>query len=105
MLKKFINISDLRTQVSGYLYGVSPPDNPHVKEVRCIAMVPQIGNHQKVTLPEQLPEHECLQDLEPLGWTCAALHGENSCTVEGNICVSCKECSMMVGEEMGISAA
>jgi len=68
VLKKFINISDLRTQVSGYLYGVSPPDNPHVKEVRCIAMVPQIGNHQKVTLPDQLPEHEFLQDLEPLGW-------------------------------------
>lgn len=30
ILSKFITISDLRTQIAGYLYGVSPPDNPHV---------------------------------------------------------------------------
>ena len=30
ILKKFIQIADLRTQVSGFLYGVSPPDNPQV---------------------------------------------------------------------------
>lgn len=30
ILKKFICISDLRTQIAGYLYGVSPPDNPQV---------------------------------------------------------------------------
>ena len=46
ILNKFICISDLRTQIAGYLYGVSPPDNPLVKEIRCIALVPQHGTHQ-----------------------------------------------------------
>lgn len=55
-------------QVSGYLYGVSPPDNPQVKEVRCVVMPPQWGNHQMVNLPHTLPEHDYLKDLEPLGW-------------------------------------
>jgi pre-mRNA-processing factor 8 len=68
VLNKFICVSDLRTQISGYMYGVSPPDNPQVKEVRCIVMVPQLGTHQGVTLPAQLPEHEYLADMEPLGW-------------------------------------
>ncbi|RRT51648.1 hypothetical protein B296_00043432 [Ensete ventricosum] len=43
VLKKFIGIADLRTQISGYLYGVSPQDNPQVKEIRCIVMPPQWG--------------------------------------------------------------
>jgi len=46
LLKKFICIADLRTQISGFMYGVSPPDNPQVKEVRCVVMPPQWGNHQ-----------------------------------------------------------
>jgi len=68
VLKKFICVADLRTQIAGYLYGISPPDNPAVKEIRCIVMPPQLGNHQGVTLPHMLPEHEYLKDLEPLGW-------------------------------------
>eukprot|EP00981_Chlorochromonas_danica_P006074 scaffold1268_cov174-Ochromonas_danica.AAC.8 len=68
ILSKFITISDLRTQISGYIYGVSPPDNPQVKEVRCIVIVPQVGSHQGCTLPKKLPEHEMLDELEPLGW-------------------------------------
>ena len=68
VLSKFITIADLRTQISGYLYGVTPPDNDQVREVRCIVMVPQVGNHQSVTLPKALPNHELLKDLEPLGW-------------------------------------
>ena len=31
ILKKFITIADLRTQIAGYIYGVSPPDNNMVK--------------------------------------------------------------------------
>ena len=50
------------------MYGVSPPDNPQVKEVRCVVMPPQWGNHQMVNLPHTLPEHDYLKDLEPLGW-------------------------------------
>ena len=51
LLKKFITISDLRTQISCYLYGISPPDNPQVKEVRGMIMVPQWGTHQMVHVP------------------------------------------------------
>jgi pre-mRNA-processing factor 8 len=68
LLKKFVCIADLRTQVAGYMYGVSPQDNPQVKEIRCIVMPPQWGNHQLVNLPNSLPEHDYLGDLEPLGW-------------------------------------
>ncbi|KAL6135306.1 hypothetical protein ACLB2K_067534 [Fragaria x ananassa] len=68
ILKKFICVSDLRTQVAGYLYGKSPPDNPQVKEIRCIVMPPQWGIHQQVHLPSTLPEHDFLNCLEPLGW-------------------------------------
>ena len=31
-------------------------------------MVPQVGNHQSVTLPQQMPDTEYLRNLEPLGW-------------------------------------
>ncbi|KAJ8774470.1 hypothetical protein K2173_016916 [Erythroxylum novogranatense] len=68
ILKKFICIADLRTQIAGYLYGISPPDNPQVKEIRGIAMPPQWGTHQQVHLPSALPEHDFLSELEPLGW-------------------------------------
>ncbi len=30
VLKKFITISDLRTQICGFMYGISPPDNAQV---------------------------------------------------------------------------
>ncbi|ESZ98404.1 putative pre-mRNA splicing factor (Prp8) [Sclerotinia borealis F-4128] len=67
ILKRFITIADLRVQVAGYLYGSSPPDNDQVKEIRCIVMVPQIGSTRDVQLPQQLPQHEYLDQLEPLG--------------------------------------
>ncbi|KAF7255034.1 hypothetical protein EG68_08398 [Paragonimus skrjabini miyazakii] len=68
ILKKFITISDLRTQIAGYLYGVSPPDNSQIKEIRCIVMPPQWGTHQTVHLPNGLPQDEYLREMEPLGW-------------------------------------
>ncbi|KAI3891104.1 hypothetical protein MKW98_007409 [Papaver atlanticum] len=40
---KFIRVADLRTQIAGYLYG-------------------------HFTLPWALPEHDFLNDLDPLGW-------------------------------------
>ncbi|TGO85895.1 hypothetical protein BPOR_0354g00060 [Botrytis porri] len=67
ILKRFITIADLRVQVAGYLYGSSPPDNDQVKEIRCIVMVPQIGSTRDVQLPQQLPQHEYLDQMEPLG--------------------------------------
>ena len=33
-----------------------------------MVMPPQWGNHQLVNLPANLPEHDYLKDLEPLGW-------------------------------------
>ncbi|ORY80504.1 PRP8 premRNA processing factor 8-like protein putative [Protomyces lactucae-debilis] len=69
LLKKFITIADMRTQIAGYLYGASPPDNPAVKEIQCIAMVPQRGSNMTVELPNKLPDNEMLmKGLEPLGW-------------------------------------
>lgn len=67
ILKRFITIADLRTQVAGYLYGKSPPDNDQVKEICTIVMIPQVGGTRDVQLPKQLPQHEYLSNLEPLG--------------------------------------
>ncbi|PLB33294.1 U4/U6-U5 snRNP complex subunit PRP8 [Aspergillus candidus] len=67
VLKRFITIADLRVQVAGYLYGTSPPDNDQVKEIRTIVMIPQVGNTRDVQLPHTLPQHEYLNNLEPLG--------------------------------------
>ncbi|KHJ33101.1 putative pre-mrna processing splicing factor 8 [Erysiphe necator] len=67
ILKRFITIADLRVQVAGYLYGQSPPDNDQVQEIKCIVMVPQIGSTRDIQLPYQLPQHEYLEQLEPLG--------------------------------------
>jgi pre-mRNA-processing factor 8 len=68
ILRKFICISDLRTQIFGYLYGVSPPGNSMVKEVRCIVLVPQLGSYNHVKVPNALPDHEYLKEMEILGW-------------------------------------
>ncbi|PAA59458.1 hypothetical protein BOX15_Mlig008656g1, partial [Macrostomum lignano] len=68
VLRRFVCVADLRTEIGAFLYGCSPPDNPQVKEIRCLVMPPQLGNHQSVTLPTTLPQHEHLKGLEPLGW-------------------------------------
>ena len=70
LLAKFISIGDLRTQIGAFIYGLSPKDNPQVKEIRAIVMVPQVGSHQAVTMPAFTPndDSEFLADLEPLGW-------------------------------------
>ncbi|KAL9579498.1 MAG: hypothetical protein Q9212_005071 [Teloschistes hypoglaucus] len=67
ILKRFITIADLRVQVAGYIYGSSPPDNPQIKEIKTIVMIPQVGNTRDVQLPQALPSHPQLAKLEPLG--------------------------------------
>jgi len=62
ILKRFICISDLRSQIAGYVYGVSPADNSSIKEIRCIVIPPQAGNQQNVTIPEILPDTEYLKN-------------------------------------------
>jgi len=39
-----------------------------VKEIRAIIMPPQWATHQSVQIPNQMPEHEYLKELEPIGW-------------------------------------
>ncbi|KAJ1663232.1 Pre-mRNA-processing-splicing factor 8 [Coemansia sp. RSA 1813] len=68
LLKRFITVADPRTQIAGYLFGMSPPGNTQVKEIHSIVMVPQWATHQQVHLPDKMPNHEYLRDLEPLGW-------------------------------------
>ena len=73
LLKRFVTIGDLRTQICGYLYGKSPGDSGEekkIKEIRCIVMVPQVGSVKDVRVPKQLPQHELLEeaDMECLGW-------------------------------------
>ena len=68
LFKQFVCIADLRTQICGLLYGVSLPDDPHTMEVRLIVLPPQMGSQMAVKIPDQLPQHELLEGLEPLGW-------------------------------------
>lgn len=69
VLRAFVVASDLRTQVAAFLYGVSPPDNKQVKEIKAVAWIPQRGNNNYVELPAKLPKNDfLLKDLEPLGW-------------------------------------
>lgn len=76
ILKKFITIADLRVQVAGFLYGASAPDNDQVKEIKCIVMMPQVGGLRNVQLPQQLPQSDFLEGMEPLGVIHTASGGE-----------------------------
>ena len=68
ILRHFIVSADLRTQVAAYMYGVSPAENPQVKEIRALVFPPQTGTHAGVALPTAAAEHAALAGLEPLGW-------------------------------------
>ena len=91
LLKHFITIADLRTQIGGFLYGTSVEKNSekqnkkikpiiesgntnyndgekYIKEIKCIVLVPQTGSHINITFANQIPDHPSLNDLEPLGW-------------------------------------
>jgi pre-mRNA-processing factor 8 len=81
ILKKLISVADLRTQMGGFMYGVTPADNPSVREIRAIVLPPQLGTHTNVSLPvvglpsapgvaanADAPVHETLRGMEPLGW-------------------------------------
>lgn len=70
LLKKFVEISDIKIQVAAFIYGCSTPEHPNVKEIRTIALCPQLGNNSSVQLcmppaKENQPE---LEGLQLLGW-------------------------------------
>ncbi|RKP02105.1 hypothetical protein CXG81DRAFT_11192 [Caulochytrium protostelioides] len=76
LVVKLVQIADLRTQIGAFMYGRRPADadadggeaHATIKEIVAIVLVPQLGSHQHVQLPQTLPQHPGLQDLEPLGW-------------------------------------
>ncbi|KAF5094028.1 hypothetical protein D0Z03_002214 [Geotrichum reessii] len=70
VLKKFIQISDLRAQVGALLYGSSPNGQNMIKEIKAIVMVPQLGSAHSVQFAKNLPDLDepLLEGLEPLGW-------------------------------------
>ncbi|QLL30278.1 hypothetical protein HG536_0A00950 [Torulaspora globosa] len=70
LLKKFIEISDVKIQVAAYMYGCSSPEHPNVKEIRTIALCPQLGNGNSVRIckPPITEDQPELEDLQLLGW-------------------------------------
>lgn len=69
LLHKFVEISDVKTQIGGYLYGKSPKDHSNIKEIKTIVMVSQLGSHRDVKLGTRPDSHtEGIEDLELLGW-------------------------------------
>lgn len=69
LLKKFVRVADLRTQVGALMYGVAPDGDDSAREIRALVFPPQRGDHASVTFPAAAPPvHEVLQHMEPLGW-------------------------------------
>ncbi|KAJ2487310.1 pre-mRNA-splicing factor 8, partial [Coemansia sp. RSA 2320] len=69
VLQQLIAIADTRTQIAAYLFGVvAGGSEQQVREVHAAVLVPQWATHQHVHLPDAMPAHELLRDLEPLGW-------------------------------------
>ncbi|SCW03879.1 LAFE_0H01046g1_1 [Lachancea fermentati] len=68
LLKKFVEIADSKAQIAAYVYGKSAGENQRIKEVRALAVVPQLGNNHNVQLSTIPEENLYLHDLELLGW-------------------------------------
>lgn len=70
ILQKFIEISDVKIQIAAYLFGQSPKDHPNIKEVKTVALVPQLGTNKNVQLSKIPDPTTCpgLQGLQLLGW-------------------------------------
>lgn len=70
LLKKLVEISDVKVQVAAYLYGSSPVDHANIKEIKTIALVPQLGNSRAVQLSKipNVDTNPQLEGLELLGW-------------------------------------
>lgn len=67
VLRKFIQISDTRTQIGGYIYGSSPSDNDKIKEIKTIVLPPQTGSLNSIQL-SKTQDSEWIEGLELLGW-------------------------------------
>lgn len=61
LLKRFVAIGDLKVQIFGYIYGKTVEGM--IREIKCIIMVPQVGNREFVTVPNQMPDSDYLKGL------------------------------------------
>lgn len=77
LLKKFVCVADLRVEIGGFLYGVSLPDDPHIKEVRVIVLPPQMGSSQCVKLPTRCRSTSCWRGWSRLG---GSIRSRPTCT-------------------------
>ncbi|CEP62605.1 U4/U6-U5 snRNP complex subunit PRP8 LALA0_S05e09362g [Lachancea lanzarotensis] len=68
LLKKFVEISDSKAQVGGFIFGSAAGDHKKVKEIKTIVMVPQLGNSHTIQLSQLSEDSLYLQNLELLGW-------------------------------------
>ncbi|SCU81555.1 LAME_0B07646g1_1 [Lachancea meyersii CBS 8951] len=68
LLKKFVEISDSKAQVGGFIFGKSAAGHENVKEIKVIVMVPQLGSNHTVQLGQFSQNSPYLQDFELLGW-------------------------------------
>lgn len=77
ILEKLVSVSDVKLQIAAYLYGNSPKEYPNIKEIKTVALVPQIGSSKDVKFaspPDRAHQNE-LKDKELLGWIC--IHHED----------------------------
>ena len=68
LLRKFVEISDTKAQIGGYIFGKASSGHEKVKEIKTIVTVPQLGNSHTVQLGKLSMDNAYLQDLELLGW-------------------------------------
>merc|ERR1711948_145598 len=80
ILKSFICISDLRTEIAAYLYGISPPDNPQVKEIRCMVIVPHLGPQDVTFHARMLADNKSWLADQTIIITCSFTPGSCSLT-------------------------
>lgn len=67
-MKKFVTIADVDVQIAGYMYGSPVKDHPNVKEIKTIALVPQLGSSATVRISPPPSSSKYLNDMELLGW-------------------------------------
>lgn len=70
LLQKFIQISDVKVQIGAFIYGCSADGHENIKEIKTIALVPQLANGQSIQLgrPPSIESNPDLNGLELLGW-------------------------------------
>ncbi|KAF7458659.1 Pre-mRNA-processing-splicing factor 8 [Cryptosporidium felis] len=88
LLKTFIEISDMRTQIGGLLYGrefIGPKEanqNISVIEIKCLVLPPQHGNHNSINMSDILPKNQAISDLVFIGLIKTGVQEDSSVTMQ-----------------------